>query len=406
MKICYVCPSFYHHVFYHTRVKIRFLRRPRFELYRRLVEKGHEITVVSCRFSGEPSVEVLDGVRILRVFSFLMPRVRYPIYPFPSFVDFTRKIKSITKDDDYDVIHAYNYTHLTSLPLPLLKKILKRPLVISISFGSMKNPWSYVGGWVDKAAGVYFSIIGHVILESCNRVVVPNSAMLREALDTGIPNYKVQLIPNGVNLDVFNPEIDGKRVRKELGIKDTEKLVLFTGAIHPLKGISHLIRAARNLLKENRNLKFLIVGDGSYINEYKRMSSSMKTNLRFTGFRSDIPELLNASDIFVLPSLSEALPSSVMEASACAKPVVASRVGGIPDIVLDKKTGILIEPASENELRDALNKLLQNEGLRERMGREGRRYMETRFNWKDIVLRYERLYDEVTKQNYVRAAFH
>jgi glycosyltransferase involved in cell wall biosynthesis len=119
--------------------------------------------------------------------------------------------------------------------------------------------------------------------------------------------------------------------------------------------------------------------------------------VRFLGARSEIPELLNALDIFVLPSLSEGLPMSVLEAMGCGLPVVATRVGGIPEVVVDGQTGLLIASEDAQQLAGALETLVQQADMRMALGQQGRMRVVAHFSLQRMVQEYQTLYESLIK---------
>ena len=129
--------------------------------------------------------------------------------------------------------------------------------------------------------------------------------------------------------------------------------------------------------------------------EDKVHSLGLESHFIFLGYRSDIKELLNSFDIFVLPSLFEGLPNVVLEAMACSKPVVATAVAGTPEAVIDGKTGYLVPSQNPEALAKALINLLEDEDLLEKMGREGRRRMETHFSLEGQINKFEALYEQL-----------
>ncbi len=163
------------------------------------------------------------------------------------------------------------------------------------------------------------------------------------------------------------------------------------------KGIKYLIESASLLLQSRNDISFLLVGEGALKEELKILCADLKIekNVIFAGERSDIPEILSLTDIFVLPSLREGLPLTILEAMACGKPVIATNVGGIPEIVKDGITGILVSPEDSGALYSAMNELLDDRERREKMGRNGKRVCNESFSSKTMVGKIEDLYDSL-----------
>ena len=154
------------------------------------------------------------------------------------------------------------------------------------------------------------------------------------------------------------------------------------------------------MLDEHPNLKLLLVGDGELRGngkKYKKLAESISESIIFTGYRDDVPLLMNISDIFVLPSFSEGAANVVLEASSSGLPVIASRVGEIPNIISDYKSGILIHPGNVKDLVDALKYLLENPIEAKEMGLRGRQIIIKNYTWDAICRKIELMCDEIAK---------
>jgi glycosyltransferase involved in cell wall biosynthesis len=165
-----------------------------------------------------------------------------------------------------------------------------------------------------------------------------------------------------------------------------------------MKGAGYLIQAVKGLVPEHKNLKLVIVGDGDARAKHERMAGSIQENVIFTGFRNDVCNLMSAADVFVLPSLSEGCPVVVLEASACGVPVIATGVGGVPDLVDNGNTGIVVKPRSVAELSQAILQMMGNPDLRSEMGRKGRERIEQRFTWDTTCSKLEEFYSELIER--------
>lgn len=188
------------------------------------------------------------------------------------------------------------------------------------------------------------------------------------------------------------------RIRKEFGITHEDIVIVSTGRIIKDKGFEILLKAI--IFGENwENVKFLIVGEGAYLLEMKEQIEKMNlsTQVIFTGYRNDVIDILNESDIFVLCTLHETLCNSIIEASSASLPVVATRTGGIPEVVADGITGFLIEPYDYKGIVYALKHLIIDEKLRLSMGKAGRKRMENLFSEKEITDKLDTFYKNVMK---------
>lgn len=201
------------------------------------------------------------------------------------------------------------------------------------------------------------------------------------AEDLHCPDRKIRIIHNGVDPSSFY--FDGDRsVLSEFDIDLAEPVVGIIAALRPEKDHRTLLQAARMVIDHIPTARFLIVGDGDLRADLESFAVELgiTDNVRFVGTRSDVRQLLCAMDVFVLTSSSECFPISVLEAMACARPVVCSDIGGIPEMVEDGVSGYLVPPRSPGLLAARLKDLLSNPDLARRMGEAGRRRVETDFS--------------------------
>ena len=210
-----------------------------------------------------------------------------------------------------------------------------------------------------------------------------------------------RVIPNAIDpreIESVKPS-DPKAARREMG-GDGELLLLNVASFKPAKGHAYLIRAVREARDMLPNLKLLIVGDGPLKPQIERLVKRMglEKTVVFLGKRSDAVKFLWLCDIFVLPSVSEGLGLAAIEAMAAGRPVVATRVGGIPEAVRDGVDGLLVPPRDPEALARAIVTLARDEGLRRRMGEAGRRRAREEFSVEEAARRYEEFYLEILER--------
>ena len=211
-----------------------------------------------------------------------------------------------------------------------------------------------------------------------------------------VEKAKIRVVPNGVDIQRFKPSGRCEAIKHKIRI-DNKLCVLFVGRLIPRKGLPFLIEAAKQVVKENSQTMFIIVGDGPLKNSLRATLEKMNiaSNFIFLGdmHESVLPSLYNCADVFVLPSIQEGQGIALLEAQATAKPVVAFDVGGVREAVLDKETGFLMKPDS-HLLAEAVMKLLASSSLREKMGRKGREFVSSRFSWDVCAQRMLQVYRE------------
>ena len=209
---------------------------------------------------------------------------------------------------------------------------------------------------------------------------------------------KISVIHNGIDFErvrVSSAEAPS-RIRAELDLV-SKRVVLMAARMHPEKGYEHLLAAFPRVLVQVPDVVLLIAGTGPFEAEYRALSTSagLGRSVRFLGFRFDLPDLMAASDLVVLPSLAEAFGLVVAEALYLGVPVVASRVGGIPEIVEDGVDGLLVPPGDDDALARALVRLLVDAERRRKLAGAGRERIASQFSFRQMVQAYERLYDEL-----------
>jgi glycosyltransferase involved in cell wall biosynthesis len=215
----------------------------------------------------------------------------------------------------------------------------------------------------------------------------------------GVSASRVRVVHNGI--DAVRPVSaeERARLRTDLGIRDGERVVAVVGSLYGVKGHQYLLQGAPVVLETCPSTVFLIAGRGDCGAALKEQARSLGIDerVRFLGFRQDVSALLAICDVFVLPSLSEGLSIAILEAMAAAKPVVTTRVGGNPELVVDGETGILVEPADARGLASAVTRILADPAEARRLGENGLSRVRSRFTMGKMVREYEAIYDAALK---------
>ncbi|HIG53990.1 MAG TPA: glycosyltransferase family 4 protein [Candidatus Handelsmanbacteria bacterium] len=266
-----------------------------------------------------------------------------------------------------DVVHCH-WT-ISGLVAYVATRLWRRPLVLSVrgsdihlvEHGLMAKLHRKIYGWMD--------------------VVVAVSEDIAEKLATvGVPRDKVRVVHNGVD-HRFRPG-DRLAVRRRLDLPAADFIALFVGLLIPIKGLDILVEALAK--SQTGELLCLLVGDGPLVSQLQRQATCLGVGdrLRFVGRQpsDEIPAWMAAADVLVLPSRSEGRPNVVLEAQACGIPVVATAVGGTPELVRDGETGLLIEPDNSQALDAAIDRLRSDDALRDRLVEAGRAQAE-RLTW-------------------------
>jgi glycosyltransferase involved in cell wall biosynthesis len=230
------------------------------------------------------------------------------------------------------------------------------------------------------------------------KVIAPSRSGLAHAEAVGrIQADRLVVLHNGVDLETFTPDASSRaRVREELGIAVGSPLLITVAVLRSGKGINDLVSAMSEILESIPDAMALIVGDGDELSALQRLAeeTGVADRVVFTGSRDDVAALLSASDVFVLPTHEDLLPTVVAEAMASGLPVVATNVGGLPDMVVEDVTGILYPAGDIPALTRACAGLLDDRLRREALGRAGRFVAQEKFDIRKHVEALQRLYVE------------
>lgn len=364
-------------------------------LSRAQAKRGRDVHVVARRSVGQPANEEVDGVHVHRV------RNPYNVNAMLSVLHLANEVSPA-------VIH----THSTSgVFLALSRRTMSTPVVSHVhgttisaatpavlSFGQTTYGYSPL-----RVATSY--IRERALWRSADRIAAVSSSVVSDLTTRyGISEKKIRLVYNGVDPDLFKP---GKypEVPEALALEG-KKVVLYVGHFGLRKGIPVLIEAMESVAKEVKDVVLLCVGGvpswlpkGEYLDYLKRLASSKELEGKIM-FKGSLPQpLLPAyyclSSVFVLPSYYEAFPKVLVEAMACEKPVISSRMGGTSDSVEDGVNGFLVPFGDSKGLARVMITLLQDEALAMKMGRLGRERVLRDFSWDAVASRLDSVYSEV-----------
>ncbi len=202
---------------------------------------------------------------------------------------------------------------------------------------------------------------------------------------------KLITIFNGSELKDFDIRIGQAKEKKKLGLNKNSRIIGIVARLSPEKDIFTLIKAFRAVNKNIKDSRLIIVGDGHLRKKLEAFSKNNK-NIMFLGMRDDIPVLMNLFDIFVLSSLHEGNSQTIREAMAASRPVIATNVGGNPELIVDRKTGLLVPKKDPKKMASAIIRLLKDKKLRDNMGKAGKRRAERYFSIEKQAESYKSLY--------------
>lgn len=239
----------------------------------------------------------------------------------------------------------------------------------------------------------------------CTDQVLSVSSRLAErmALATGFAPGRIRTIRNGVDLSRFG-SIDRSAARRCLGLRDEEIAIGTVGRLVPVKDQGRLLDAAARLRDLGLPVTTLIAGEGPLRDGLLKQAEErgLGASVRLLGHRHDVEAVLAALDVFVLPSISEGLSNTILEAMATGLPVVATRVGGADELVADGTTGLLVPPRDSASLARALERLIRDSGERAVMGTEARRRARAEFDLPVMLSAYQALYLDIAAKRTIR----
>ncbi len=288
-------------------------------------------------------------------------------------------VVSFLRQGRFDILHSYLF-HANIIGR-ICGKLAGIPIVVSSIRVCEREKLYHL--WMDRITNRM------VDLEICVSKEVKNFTIEK----AGISEHKLEVVENGIP-DTFLDAVTSHRNKK------AHSLVVGTVArLSEQKGIEYLLYAAKKTIEQFPNITFIIVGSGPLASQLKELSIKLNIsrNVKFIGFRNDIPELLSVIDIFVLPSLWEGMPNALLEAMAAGKPVIATDTGGSKDLIDSNINGVLVEPANSEALAEAILKLLGDPAQRQRLGESAREKVKERFPIDKMVFKTEQIYTKLIK---------
>jgi len=297
-------------------------------------------------------------------------------------------------------LHRVDIFHATFLPIfsfdtIRIKRLGIRKLIYSDQASRVPVRHSWLGGRAARAKN-------RLMCRWIDRIVADAEFVSSELTGKSwADRRKIEVIYNGVNVQRFDRSKAPSLDRRALGIPTDRPMVATVANCIPEKGLDVFLKAAQVVLKDGTEATFVIVGDGPLLEELRQLAQSLgiAESTVFLGVRSDVHEIMALSDVFVLCSLwEEAFALVLLEAMASGLPVVASRIGAIPESVVDGTTGILFPPGDFRAAAGAIARLLGDDGLRQQMGTAGRGRVEERFTLEHWVNNTIDLYERVLSE--------
>ena len=338
-------------------------------MYAKFLDKGKYEVAVACRVEGMISREIasLPGVRVL-CYDGLTRWKRF------------QKLLNFARDFKPDIVH--NHFNWYGLLLALL--------INARSVETIHNTYHWLPAFQRLWYGLCCRLASRVIAVSdhVKEFSVGFFPFMRAC--------QIVVIHNGIDTGRFREVKADATLRTRLGIPATDIIIGFLGRLEEQKGVTYLLQAADTLHTLFNHAWLVIIGDGSMKAELETKVIELSLpRVQFLSFQRDTPAYLRMFDIFVLPSLFEGLPLTLLEAMSAGCPVVATRVGGVREVVSDEVTGLLVDPRNAVQLTGALRRLLEDSDMRKRMGKLGQERAEAEFSVHTMVTQTESIYNEL-----------
>jgi glycosyltransferase involved in cell wall biosynthesis len=385
MKILQMIPAFYPAVAYGGTVNVAYY------LSKGLAKRNHEVTVYTSDTLDKDrrqkeNFAAIDGINVY-YFKNISNRLAWA-----RFVLNTGVISALRKNlNKFDIIHLHGYRNFQNFFCYYYAKKHNIPYIVQ-AHGSL--PYLNQKQLIKKSID---SIIGYRLLQDASRVIALHKTEADQYKKMGVAENKIEIIPNGIDLSEYESLPERGQFRNKYHIRNNEKIILYLGRIHKIKGIDLLINAYSKLVKDIEETKLVIVGpDDGFLSELKKQATElgMEGKVLFTGslFDHDKLSAYVDADVFVLPSYYDCYPVTVLEAMACGTPVIITKNTGIVDVV--NEAAYTVNCNNYLEFSNIIQRVLQDSTLRSNMSKIGRHLIQNELNWDNIVTKVEEVYED------------
>jgi len=362
-----------------------------YHISKELVRRGHEVTVYTSTSLGLRKkmyhVNNPTSVDGIEVHAFQYTLGYYTFFITPGIITAMRK--NIRK---FDVIHLHDNICFQSIICHHYAKRYNIPYILQTHGSPPRMVGERKFKWMLDIA------FGSRILRDASKIIALTKTEDGQLKNIGVSEDKIEIVPNGIEISEYDNLPKRGDFRKKYAIRDDEKIILYLGRIHKIKGIDLLVNAFVDLVKELDDVRLVIVGgDSGFLSTLKKQINvlNIDDNILFTGplYERDKLEAYVDADVYVLPSVYETFPVTVLEAMACGTPVIVTDRCGIANIL--DKVGCVVE-YDKDQLRVAILKILSDEGLKRRFGDDCKKLVVEEFGWSAIIMQIEKVYKNAT----------
>ena len=353
------------------------------DLSKRLIKDGHEVTVITYREEGLPYYEDDKGVDVYRVDNYMINPNNFTDWILQlNFNMITKANELIAEKGKFDVIHAHDW--LVTYSAKTLKNSYGIPLVSTIHATEAGR-----NSGIHDDTQRYINDTEWLLTYEATEVIV-NSNFMKNDLQRlfGLPYDKINVIPNGINLNNFTGIERDYDFRRQYAM-DNEKIILYVGRLVYEKGIQHLIAAMPKILSNYHDAKLVIAGKGGMIDDLKAETSSLglDNKVYFTGYMDSkkVQKMYKCADVAVFPSTYEPFGIVALEAMLAGVPTVVSDVGGLDEIVTHGVDGMKSYAGNSNSIADSVTALLYDHQLATNISKKARQKVKEQFNWEKIA---------------------
>ncbi len=357
-----------------------------------LRRKGYEVALITGR-SWDKEGEILSDALTAGLPVAIFPELVRELHPWKDGITLL-KVSSWLSRNRCAIIHTH--TSKAGFLGRLSAWFLKVPVIIHTPHGHVFH--SYFSPWKER----FFLMLERQAAKQSDRLIALTERDRIEHNELGVGDLKKWLtIPSGIDTKKFQtPSRPRKLILSSLGIESDRKLVGFVGRLAPVKGARYLVEALPQIIEEVPETHCLIVGDGEEKRglQQKVKELGLEERVTFTGHQSDPADLMSLFDVLVVPSLNEGMGRVIVEGGLLGKAVIGTKVGGIPDIIQDGETGLLIERRNSSEIAHGVMRLLKDFALSKRLGERLRKKVLAGFTEEIMIEKIHRLYQEALKE--------
>jgi glycosyltransferase involved in cell wall biosynthesis len=296
------------------------------------------------------------------------------------------KLRLILKNNKYDILHCHGFK--AGFYGLLAGKCTHTHLVETCHLWTRENRLIR-----------FYEFVDALCLRRFDAVIAVSDEIRGDLIRYRVPKGKIKVIYNGIDLSKYERK-ESNRAMREFGVNGHQRVVGIVGRLQVEKGHVYFLEAAKEILKKRQDVLFLVIGDGPLREDLESLTNRLEisSHVKFLGYRKDVVEIYSGLDVLVSASLREGLPMTLLEAMAVGVPIVATSVGGVPRIIKNNETGMLIQAEDIENMSKSVLLLLNNKEKRDYMSANAKRLVEDHFSAQIMSERYTAIYKDILDQ--------